>query len=64
MTFQIISRQMIRDKARAAFNRGVRRDDHGFNWHSTEAINTWQAEWDFCAQQKRQAQVVVEAVEP
>lgn len=64
MTTPIISRQMIRDKARAAFNRGVRRDDHGFNWHSTEAINTWQAEWDFCAQQKRRALVVVEAVEP
>lgn len=55
----IIPRELIRDKERAAFNRGVGREDHGFNWHSTSAIEVWQAEWDFCAQQKRQAQVVV-----
>lgn len=45
----IISHDMIREKARAAFSRGDRRDSHGFNWHSTYAIDVWQAEWDRCA---------------
>lgn len=44
----IISRAMIVDKARAAFARGAGRDDHGFNWHSVDAIATWQAAWDEC----------------
>lgn len=42
----VISRDMIQAKARDAFARGVERDDHGFNWHSVEAIATWQAAWD------------------
>lgn len=45
----IISRDMIRQKARAAFQRGAGRDDHGFNWHCVAAIATWQDEWDRCA---------------
>lgn len=45
----IISRAMIVDKARAAFARGAGRDDHGFNWHSIDAIATWQDAWDVCA---------------
>lgn len=57
---QIISRDMIRAKARSAFERNVPRDGHGFNWHSKDAIRTWQAEWDWCASvMKQQAQVVV-----
>jgi len=45
----IISRDMIQAKARAAFARGAGRDDHGFNWHSIDAIATWQEAWDACA---------------
>jgi hypothetical protein len=45
----IISRDMIAAKARAAFAQGAGRDDHGFNWHSTAAIDAWQGEWDRCA---------------
>lgn len=48
MTDQIISIAMIQEKARRAFNRGVGRGEHGFNWHSP-AIEAWQAEWDRCA---------------
>jgi hypothetical protein len=49
MTEPIISRAMIVDKACAAFDRGAGRDDHGFNWHSVDAIATWQDAWDACA---------------
>ena len=49
MDTSIISIDMIRAKARAAFDRGVDRDGHNFNWHSTDAIATWQTEWDRCA---------------
>jgi hypothetical protein len=49
MTEPIISRAMIVDKAREAFARGTGRDDHGFNWHSVDAIATWQDAWDACA---------------
>jgi hypothetical protein len=42
----IISRDLIREKARRAFARGAGRDEHGFNWHSKDAIETWQHEWD------------------
>jgi hypothetical protein len=49
MDVSIISRDMIKDKAREAFARGVGRDDHGFNWFCTEVISTWQHEWDVCA---------------
>jgi hypothetical protein len=48
MDASIISRNMIAGKARSAFVRGAGRDDHGFNWHSAEAIAAWQAEWDRC----------------
>lgn len=44
----IISRDMIRAKARSAHARGAGRDEHGFNWHSAEAIEVWQAAWDEC----------------
>lgn len=49
MDHSIISRDMIKAKAREAFARGAGRDDHGFNWHSTAVIATWQHEWDLCA---------------
>lgn len=57
MSDQIISRDMIRAKARNAFDRGAGRDDHGFNWHSTDAIETWQDEWDRCAVEASQLEV-------
>ena len=60
MTEPIISKDMIRAKARAAHARGVGRDGHGFNWHSETAIAVWQDEWDWCEQNvARQAQVVL-----
>jgi len=55
MDTPIISLDMIRAKARAAFARGVGRDGHNFNWHSTDAIATWQAEWDKCAAEQCEA---------
>jgi hypothetical protein len=45
----IIPRSMIEAKARSEYARRVPRDGHGFNWHCTDAIDTWQAEWDRCA---------------
>ena len=51
----IVSLDMIRAKARAAFDRGVDRDGHNFNWHSTETIAIWQTEWDKCAAEQRKA---------
>ena len=55
MDTPIISLDMIRAKARAAFDRGVDRDGHNFNWHSTDVIATWQAEWDKCAAEQCEA---------
>jgi len=55
MDTPIISLDMIRAKARAAFARGVGRDGYNFNWHSTDAIATWQAEWDRCAAEQCEA---------
>lgn len=49
MDTPIITKDFIREKARNAFAKGAGRDDHGFNWHSTEAIEVWQEEWDRCA---------------
>jgi len=51
----IVSLDMIRTKARAAFDRGVGRDGHNFNWHSTETIAIWQAEWEKCAAEQPEA---------
>jgi hypothetical protein len=53
----IISKDMIRAKARAAHARGAGRDDHGFNWHSSCAIETWQEEWDLCQADAEQLEV-------
>lgn len=70
MTDPIISKDMIRAKARAAHARGAGRDDHGFNWHSACAIATWQEEWDLCeagdscAFFRKQAEVVMEVSPP
>jgi hypothetical protein len=49
MMDNIVSRDVIRRKARSAYKRRVPRDGHNFNWHSVDAISTWQAEWDLCA---------------
>ena len=43
----IVSRQAIRDRARAAFLRGAGREDHNMNWHAP-AVKEWQAQWDDC----------------
>lgn len=47
MNDTIVTQDMIREKARDAFARGVKRDDHGFNWHAP-ALPVWQEEWDRC----------------
>jgi hypothetical protein len=55
MTHQIISKEMIRAKARAAYMRGAERDDHGMNFGSP-AIEDWQNEWDRCERLVRKAE--------
>lgn len=52
-----VPRTSIEAKARAAFPRGVGRDGHNFNWHSTAAIDVWQTEWDRCAAEAEQLEV-------
>jgi hypothetical protein len=49
MDSPIIPVELLQAKARAAYARRDGRDDHGFNWHSVDAIATYQAEWDRCA---------------
>ena len=46
MMDNVVSRETIRQKARSAYKRRVPRDGHNFNWHSVDAISTWQDEWD------------------
>lgn len=70
MTDPIISKDMIRAKAREAHARGVGRDEHNFNWHSACAIAAWQEEWDLCEAKegcaffRTQAEVIVAEVSP
>lgn len=45
MNTPIISREFIRERARAAFAAGHSRDDHNMNWHAP-ALATWLAEYD------------------
>lgn len=52
MSDQIVTKDHIRAKARAAYERGVGRDGHGFNWHAS-AKEVWQAEWDRCAAEQQ-----------
>lgn len=47
----IISKEVIKRRARDAFKRGAGRNDHGFNWHA-EAVGTWQEEFDRLAAAK------------
>lgn len=49
MADQIISIEAIRERARAAFIRNKRRDEHGMNWHAL-ALPTWLAEYDRMAE--------------
>lgn len=49
MDSPIIPVEMLNEKTRAAYQRRAGRDDHGFNWHSVDAIAAYQAEWDRCA---------------
>ena len=49
MDSPIIPIHMLQAKARAAYARRAGRDEHNFNWHCTDAIAVWQAEWDRCA---------------
>jgi len=51
MNDQIISRDTIRARARAAFERGASRDGHYMN-PTSAAVADWQAEWDRCAIQR------------
>jgi hypothetical protein len=63
MDLSIVSRDMIREKARAAHARGAGRDQHGFNWFCTAVISTWQHEWDLCEAEKA-GQQLAEACPP
>jgi hypothetical protein len=45
MTDQIISIDITKDRARAAFAAGRPRDSHSMNWH-TAALAVWLAEYD------------------
>jgi hypothetical protein len=58
MMDNIISRETIRERARAAFNRGAGRDDHGMNWFAPAVVD-WQAEWDRCAQAAQHVHTLV-----
>jgi hypothetical protein len=55
----IVSRETIRERARAAYKRGAGRDDHGMNWFAPAVVD-WQDEWDRCAA----AQTAVLKVKP
>lgn len=48
MADAIITRDTIRARARAAFEAGLPRDEHGMNWHA-DALPTWLEEFDRCA---------------
>lgn len=43
----IVTIEHIRQKARDSHARGVKRDEHGMNWHAL-ALPVWQEEWDRC----------------
>lgn len=45
----IVTRAHIEQKAISAFARGVKRHEHGFNWHAA-ALPVWLAAWDKCAE--------------
>jgi len=55
MTESIISRETIRARARAAFQRGAGRNDHKMN-PDAAAVADWQTEWDCCAAEQVQDQ--------
>lgn len=55
----IISRETIRNQARAAFIKGRGRNDHNMN-PGASAVTDWQAEWDRCHRAMRQTKVVRE----
>lgn len=53
---EIISREQIRERARAAFKAGRSRDSHEMNWHAL-ALPTWLHEYDqLAAEAKHRAQ--------
>lgn len=54
MTDQIISREQMRARGRAAFASGRSRDDHHMNLTSP-AIAEWQAGWDEACQSSSHA---------
>lgn len=45
MNEQIVSREQIRERARAAFRAGQSRDSHHMNWNATARV-TWLQEYD------------------
>lgn len=55
-------REHVRQKARADHATGRPRSAHNMN--PSQARTTYEAEWDWCDQQKKQAQVVLAEVSP
>lgn len=47
MDFSItpVTPEIMRQRGADAFDRGLSVDDHGFNWHSTDAIADWRKGW-------------------
>lgn len=45
----IVTRAHIEQKAADAFARGVKRHEHGMNWHAL-ALPVWLPAWDRCAE--------------
>jgi len=56
MTDPIFSRETIKLRARAAFERGLGRDSHNMNWHAP-ALAVWLAEYDRLAALQQSEQV-------
>lgn len=52
----IISREMIRERARCAFAAGKCRDDHEMNWHAA-ALAEWLEAYDQAAAEAKQPEV-------
>lgn len=56
-SIQPITPEAMRRRGAHAYDLGRSIDDHGFNWHCTDAIADWRKGW-----QERQAQVCAEQV--
>ena len=56
-SIQPITPEAMRRRGAHAYDLGRGIDDHGFNWHCTDAIADWRKGW-----QERQAQVAADRV--